>query len=69
MTALHAHHAPSRIRWSAPPQAVLFDLDGTLADTAGDLVGALNRLRVQRGVPPMPLIGAAISTTSPAGSR
>lgn len=55
MTALHAHHAPSRIRWSAPPQAVLFDLDGTLADIAGDLVGALNRLRVQRGVPPMPL--------------
>jgi 2-polyprenyl-6-hydroxyphenyl methylase/3-demethylubiquinone-9 3-methyltransferase len=33
-----------------PAQAVLFDLDGTLADTAGDLVGAVNQLRVQRGL-------------------
>ena len=32
----------------------LFDLDGTLADTAPDLVAALNRLLVLRGRPPMP---------------
>ncbi|MDO4998008.1 MAG: HAD family hydrolase [Neisseria sp.] len=32
-------------------QAVLFDLDGTLADTALDLGGALNRLLRQRGLP------------------
>ena len=38
-----------------PFDLVLFDLDGTLADTAGDLVGAVNHLRVQRGLPPMPL--------------
>ena len=44
-----------RLRWAEPAQAVLFDLDGTLADTAGDLVGAVNHLRVQRGLPPMPL--------------
>jgi phosphoglycolate phosphatase len=48
-------HEVSRIRWSEPPQAILFDLDGTLADTAGDLGGALNHLRVARGLPPMPL--------------
>lgn len=43
------------LNWAMPPQAVLFDLDGTLADTAGDLGGALNHLRVQRGLAPMPL--------------
>jgi phosphoglycolate phosphatase len=44
-----------KLNWSTPPQAVLFDLDGTLADTAGDLGGALNQLRIQRGLAPMPL--------------
>jgi phosphoglycolate phosphatase len=37
--------------------AVLFDLDGTLADTAGDLAGALNRVRADRGLPPVPVDG------------
>lgn len=32
------------------PQAILFDLDGTLADTAPDLAGAVNRLRSARGL-------------------
>jgi len=45
----------AKIRWPHAPQAVLFDLDGTLADTAGDLGGALNRLRVHRGMPAMAL--------------
>lgn len=33
---------------------LLFDLDGTLADTAPDLVGVLNRLLAEAGRPPMP---------------
>jgi phosphoglycolate phosphatase len=34
-----------------PVDAVLFDLDGTLADSAGDLAAALNRVRADRGLP------------------
>jgi phosphoglycolate phosphatase len=37
------------------PHAVLFDLDGTLADTAPDLAAALNRLRAEQGLEPLPL--------------
>ena len=36
-------------------QAVLFDLDGTLADTALDLGGALNRLLARNGLPAVPM--------------
>ena len=34
--------------------AVLFDLDGTLLDTAPDMVGALNRLRAEEGREQLP---------------
>jgi phosphoglycolate phosphatase len=37
------------------PEAILFDLDGTLADTAPDLGGATNLLRAEHGLPPLPL--------------
>jgi phosphoglycolate phosphatase len=33
---------------------VVFDLDGTLVDTAPDLIGALNLVLAERGLPPVP---------------
>ncbi|MGA7750545.1 MAG: hypothetical protein WCA63_10390, partial [Gallionella sp.] len=35
-------------------KAVLFDLDGTFADTAPDLAAALNHARARRNLPPLP---------------
>lgn len=35
-------------------EAVLFDLDGTLVDSAPDLAGAVNDLRAVHGMPPLP---------------
>jgi len=50
-----------------PVAAVLFDLDGTLADTAGDLAGALNRVRADRGLAPVPV--AALRAHASSGAR
>lgn len=42
-------------RRPAPPQAVFFDLDGTLADTAADLAAPVNAMRAERGLAPLPI--------------
>ena len=47
--ASRSRPAPRRL----PVDAVLFDLDGTLADSAGDLAAALNRVRAERGLAPV----------------
>lgn len=50
-----------------PPAAVFFDLDGTLADTAEDLVAPINAMRAERGLPPMPV--AALRPFASMGAR
>ncbi len=35
------------------PGAIFFDLDGTLLDTAPDMVGSLDQLRAEHGMPPL----------------
>ncbi|MCE8015114.1 HAD-IA family hydrolase [Halomonas sp. MCCC 1A17488] len=48
---------------TASPHALLFDLDGTLVDTAPDLARATNALRAHHGLAPLPypLIRAQVS--------
>jgi phosphoglycolate phosphatase len=41
-----------------PPRIVVFDLDGTLVDTAPDLINALNFVLEREGLPPVPLHAA-----------
>ncbi len=42
------------MKLARPGHGVLFDLDGTLLDTAPDMVGALNELRMLEGLAPLP---------------
>ena len=49
------------------PRGVLFDLDGTLLDSAPDMLATANRLRAERDMPPMTL--AQIRPQVSKGSR
>lgn len=40
------------------PPLIVFDLDGTLVDSAPDLIGALNYVLGREGLPPVPLASA-----------
>lgn len=50
-----------------PSRAVLFDFDGTLADTAPDLAAAVNRMRTEHGREPLPI--EALRPFASAGAR
>lgn len=50
-----------------PGRGVLFDLDGTLADTAPDLGFALNQQRLARGMPELPI--EAVRSHASSGAR
>ena len=41
-----------------PRKLLVFDLDGTLAETAGDLIGTLNFILAREGIPPVDLAQA-----------
>lgn len=49
------------------PLALLFDLDGTLADTAPDLAAAVNLMQIRRGLTPSPYL--SLRPHASAGAR
>ena len=42
------------LRFAGASRAILFDLDGTLVDTAPDMVAVLHELQLARGLEPVP---------------
>jgi 2-phosphoglycolate phosphatase len=58
---------PIQARTLQAPRAILFDLDGTLADTAPDLAAAINLLRANAGLAATPY--ALLRPAASAGAR
>lgn len=52
---------------STPPNVILFDLDGTLVDSAPDLAGAMHRLQQRRGL--IPTAYSKLRPLASAGAR
>ena len=64
---MHKLIASDSQQLTARPAAVLFDLDGTLADTAPDLCAPANRMREAKGLPALPV--ADLGRFASAGAR
>lgn len=47
-------YSPDASDWRMSPETIVFDLDGTLVDTAPDLVGTLNVIFAREGLAPVP---------------
>jgi len=54
---------------AVPPDCVLFDLDGTLLDTAPDLAATLNRLRRAHGESELVRTASLNCRLRPSGQR
>ncbi|MGH8694684.1 MAG: HAD hydrolase-like protein, partial [Burkholderiales bacterium] len=50
LTKLRARHNACAMQQGPAPPLLVFDLDGTLADTAGDLVATLNVILAREGL-------------------
>ena len=48
----------ANVKSASPAPTIVFDLDGTLVDTAPDLISALNYVLDREGLPPVPLAAA-----------
>jgi phosphoglycolate phosphatase len=55
---LHVGNCPASEGAMTLPRIIAFDLDGTLVDTAPDLIAALNHVLDREGLPPLPLKSA-----------
>lgn len=51
MERVNSKHSIELQKFTFAPKAILFDLDGTLADTALDLGGVINAMRIARDMP------------------
>src|SRR5204863_1202975 len=58
MAILHNRARTDSASFMTSPPTIVFDLDGTLVDTAPDLINALNFALGREGLPPVPLASA-----------